>query len=153
MASGPWFWKREKPPSLPYTQGNWFKFMDLVGRGEWKFDPRFADAGSRATNIALLYAMVHEEAPKRTTAEWVEACEELDIVCMPVLGVLDLLKDPHIQDVQLMPVLEHPTEGAYHSVRSPIGFSASPYRLRCHAPCVGENTAEILAELGMARQD
>jgi crotonobetainyl-CoA:carnitine CoA-transferase CaiB-like acyl-CoA transferase len=138
---------------MPYTGRNWFDFMDLVGRSEWKSDPRFAGAASRAANIALLYAMVHEEAAKRTTADWVEVCETLDIACMPVLGVLDLPQDPHIQDVQLISVVEHPTEGAYSSVRSPIGYSASPYRLRRHAPAIGENTAEILAELGMTLAD
>ncbi|MBB4632581.1 CaiB/BaiF CoA transferase family protein [Sphingosinicella soli] len=131
---------------LPYSSRNWFAFFDTVGRSDWKV--RYADGEKRIAEIETLYAMIREEAPKRTTAEWGVFCDEADIPFMPVLTVEDIPEDPHVRAVDLMPILKHPTEGLYYAVRQPIRFGASPYRLRRHAPGLGEHTAEVLAEVG-----
>jgi crotonobetainyl-CoA:carnitine CoA-transferase CaiB-like acyl-CoA transferase len=132
---------------LPYSAKNWFDFFDEVGRGEWK--ARYADAGERTASIDTLYAMIREEAPKRTTAEWITFCDAANIPCMPVLTVEDMPHDPHLRAVDLMPIREHPSEGPYYALRQPMRFGAAPYQLRHHAPALGEHTAEVLAEVGL----
>ena len=47
----------------------------------------------------------------------------------------------------------HPTEGAYRSVRPPVRFGASPYKLRKHAPRLGEDSQRILGSLGLSPED
>jgi crotonobetainyl-CoA:carnitine CoA-transferase CaiB-like acyl-CoA transferase len=133
---------------LPYSAKNWFVFFDAVGRGDWK--ERYGDTGARTAAIETLYAMIREEAPKRTTAEWVNFCDEADIPCMPVLTVEQIADDPHVRAVDLMPIREHPSEGPYRAVRQPIRFGAAPYQLRRHAPGLGEHTTEVLGEVGLA---
>ena len=133
---------------LPYSTKNWLDFFDLVGRGDWK--TLYAAPAKRAAEIETLYAMIREEAPRRTTAEWVALCDEADIPCMPVLAVEQLAEDPHVQAVGLMPVVDHPREGAYRALRPPVLFGRAPYRLRRHAPALGEHTAEVLAEVAVA---
>jgi crotonobetainyl-CoA:carnitine CoA-transferase CaiB-like acyl-CoA transferase len=132
---------------LPYSAKNWFDFFDFVGRGDWKM--LYGETAKRAAAIETLYAMIHEEAPKRTTEAWVAFCDDADIPCMPVIPVERLADDPHVQAVNLMPVLEHPTEGAYHAIRPAVRFGAAPYQLRRHAPTLGEHTEEILREVGL----
>jgi crotonobetainyl-CoA:carnitine CoA-transferase CaiB-like acyl-CoA transferase len=94
--------------------------------------------------------MIREEAPKRTTADWVAFCDAADIPCMPVLRVEQIAEDPHVRAVDLMPICEHPSEGSYHAIRQPVRFGAAPFRLRRHAPGFGEHTAEVLREVGLA---
>jgi crotonobetainyl-CoA:carnitine CoA-transferase CaiB-like acyl-CoA transferase len=94
--------------------------------------------------------MLEEEAAKRTTAQWVEFCDRVSIPCMPVLGLEELPADPHLAAVGLFGVAEHPSEGKYRSVRRPVDFSAAPFRIRRHAPRLGEHTAEVLAQAGMS---
>ena len=60
-------------------------------------------------------------------------------------GRLDVL----ISNAGLMPLSQHPSEGPYREVRSPLRFDATPYALRRHAPRVGEHTAEVLREAGV----
>ena len=101
-------------------------------------------------HIAILYGMIEEEAAKRTTAEWVAFCDRVSIPCMPVLELADLPEDPHLKQVGLFQTAEHPTEGRYRLLRSPVSFSAVPFRVRRHAPRLGQHTREVLAEVGLS---
>jgi crotonobetainyl-CoA:carnitine CoA-transferase CaiB-like acyl-CoA transferase len=134
---------------LPYSAQNWFDFFDFVGRESWKRDERFVEARARTANIEILYAMIREEAPKHTNAEWLAFCDGADIPCMPVILVEDMAADAHVKAVGLMPIVEHPTEGPYHALRHPVRFSAAPYQLRHHAPALGQHTEEVLREVGL----
>jgi crotonobetainyl-CoA:carnitine CoA-transferase CaiB-like acyl-CoA transferase len=137
---------------LPYSDKNWRDFYAFTGRSEFENDPRFGRLSDRVQHIGILYRMIEEEAPKRTTAEWVAFCDRANIPCMPVLSLEDLPHDPHVEAVGLFGEAQHPTEGRYRSVRSPIRFSGSPFRVRRHAPRLGEHTDEVLAEAGYSAQ-
>lgn len=134
---------------LPYSNRNWASFFDFVGRSELMQDMRYAKLADRVLHIDDLYAVVEEEAVKRSNAEWVAFCDEANIPCMPVLSLADIPDDPHVKAVGLFGAAEHPSEGAYKLVRSPVGFSGHRFQLRHHAPRLGEHTGEIARELGL----
>ena len=71
---------------------------------------------------------------------------------MPVLGLEDLEADEHLRAVGMFRREQHPSEGPYRVVRSPVSFAA-PFALRHHAPRLGEQSAEILREAGYADAD
>jgi crotonobetainyl-CoA:carnitine CoA-transferase CaiB-like acyl-CoA transferase len=135
---------------LPYSDRNWQDFYAFTGRTEFADDPRFRRLSDRVHNIAVLYSMVEEEAATRTTQEWVAFCDRASIPCMPVMRLEELPDDPHVQAVGLFGEAEHPTEGRYRTVRSPVSFSGAPFRIRRHAPRLGEHTAEVLREAGLS---
>jgi crotonobetainyl-CoA:carnitine CoA-transferase CaiB-like acyl-CoA transferase len=137
---------------LPYSDRNWQDFYAFTGRTEFADDPRFRRLTDRVQNIAILYQMIESEAPKRTTAQWVAFCDGVSIPCMPVLSLDQVHEDPHVKAVGLFGSAEHPSEGRYRSVRSPVSFSAAAFRIRRHAPRLGEHTAEVLAEAGFSNQ-
>jgi crotonobetainyl-CoA:carnitine CoA-transferase CaiB-like acyl-CoA transferase len=137
---------------LPYSDRNWQDFFDFIGRPEFKGDPRFQPLSVRVLNIEVLYALIEEEAPKHTTDEWITFCDEVSIPCMPVLSLEELPEDQHLKAVELFGVAEHPSEGRYRTIRHPVSFSSAPFRIRRHAPRLGEHTAEILDELGLGQE-
>jgi len=138
---------------LPYSDRNWQDFYDFTGRVEFKHDPRFRRLSDRVQNIGILYEMIEQEAPRRTTAQWVAFCDRVSIPCMPVLALRDLPEDPHVKAVGLFGAADHPSEGRYRSVRSPVSFSAAPFRIRRHAPRLGEHTAEVLTQAGLSSRE
>lgn len=138
---------------LPYSDRNWRDFFEFTGRDGLCGDPRFQTLPDRVSNIGELYAVVEEEAAKRSTADWVAFCDRVSIPCMPVTALEDLPEDPHVAAVGLFGTAEHPTEGRYRTVRRPVSFSAAPFRIRRHAPRQGEHTAEILREAGFSQED
>ncbi|WP_326537879.1 CaiB/BaiF CoA transferase family protein [Pseudorhodoferax sp.] len=135
---------------LPYSDRNWQDFFAFVGQPQWLDDPRFADVAQRVQHVDALYAILESCAAERSTAEWVAFCDRVGIPCMPVLALEQLKDDAHVQAVGLLDVAEHPSEGRYRAVRSPLRFSATPWALRRHAPRTGEHTAEVLREAGLS---
>ena len=68
---------------------------------------------------------------------------------MPVLSFEDIAKDEHVTATTMFKVVEHPSEGPYKHVRPPVRFAASTDTLRHFAPRTGENTREVLEEVGL----
>lgn len=153
--------KRERKPYrtkdgfaciLPYSDKNWQDFYEFTGRDEFENDERFKRLPDRVMHIVTLYKMVEEEAPKRSTHEWVEFCDRVGIPCMPVMTLQDLPQDPHVKAVGLFSLADHPSEGRYLSVRRPVAFSKAPFQIIRHAPRHGEHTIEVLKEAGLSSE-
>ncbi|MBP5058831.1 CaiB/BaiF CoA transferase family protein [Pseudomonas chlororaphis] len=138
---------------LPYSDSNWRAFFSFIGREDLVEDPRFATLGGRAQVFHELYALVESEAAKRTNEQWLSFCGDVDIPCMPVISLDDVQDDPHVRAVDLFQQAEHPVSGTYKVVRSPIKFSAAPFKLRYHAPVLGQDGVQILEEAGLSQAE
>ncbi|ETX00432.1 MAG: acetyl-CoA acetyltransferase [Candidatus Entotheonella factor] len=133
---------------LPYNDKQWLNFFTVVGRPEMMEDPRFATYPARVHTIDELYGFIASVTPEKTTAEWVEICEQAEIPSMPVVDIEDLMEDEHLQAVGMFEKHHHPSEGDTVLVRPPVQFSKSPGSIRRHAPGFGEHGMEVLRELG-----
>lgn len=134
---------------LPYSDANWADFFRFTGRTEFLGDPRFRVLADRVQHIDLLYSVVEEEAPRFTNAQWQAFCDGVSIPCMPVKSLDEVLQDEHLLAVDMFPMQQHPTEGAYRVVRSPVQFAA-PFQVRHHAPRLGEDSVGVLEEAGFS---
>ena len=134
---------------LPYSDRNWRDFFAYAGLDECQSDPRFSTLAGRAEHADALYAYVEHAALTRTTSEWVEFGDRANVPCMAVVRLDQLTDDPHLREVGMFEVVDHPTEGSYLSIRPPVTFSGQPFRIRHHAPRLGQDTAEVLREAGL----
>ena len=133
---------------LPYTDQNYEDFFQFIGRPELMSDDRFATHNARVANTSDLYDLIAEAAQSETTGTWIEFCDECSIPAAPVIDLSTFSEDPHLSHVELVQVLEHPTEGEYRYVRDPVLYSENSTGLRRHAPRLGEHSVELLKELG-----
>lgn len=133
---------------LPYTTANIVDFFTAAGRPDLAGEPRFVDYAQRAEHWGDLYDTLDQVAATRSTAEWQVLCAEHSIPFAPVLELEDAEVDPYLAAGGVVETAEHPTEGTYRRLGSPLRFSATPTSVRRHAPGLGEHTAEVLAELG-----
>jgi len=133
---------------LPYSADNWARFWTYGGRPGLIDDPRFATGADRVRNADALYGLLDEVVEGRSTAEWLAFCAEYSIPAAEVLELEHVGDDPHFAAVGLIQQAEHPTEGSYRYVRSPIVFDGDHADIRHHPPRLGQNTTEVLCELG-----
>ncbi len=138
---------------LPYNDRHWRKFFAAVGRPELADDPRFADQPSRSKNIDALYGIVTEVMPTKTSAEWLTLLEEADIPVMPMNTPEDLFDCPHLTEVGMFPVVDHPTEGKIRHIKVPVQFSKTPGGYYRHPETLGQSTEAVLADLGYSAEE
>jgi crotonobetainyl-CoA:carnitine CoA-transferase CaiB-like acyl-CoA transferase len=138
---------------LPYSDRNWADFFRFTGRTELLGDARFATLAERAQHIDFLYAVVEEEAPRFSNGQWQHFCDEMSIPCMPVLSLEEVLEDEHLKAVGMFGVEQHPTEGAYRVVRSPVQFDGKPFVLRRHPPRLGEDSRAVMTDAGFTEAE
>ena len=133
---------------LPYTNKNYRDFFLLMERPDLADDPRFNGVNVRIDNVDALYGILDEMIQTKSTAEWLELCDEHSIPSAPVVDLEHIGDDPHFDAVGLLEVQQHPSEGAYKVVKDPVMFQSSQSVVRRHAPRLGQHTEEVLAELG-----
>jgi crotonobetainyl-CoA:carnitine CoA-transferase CaiB-like acyl-CoA transferase len=125
-----------------------FAFFDAIGRPELKTDPRFESNIARTINAPDYFKVQVEALTRRTTAEWLEIFAAADVPAAGYNTIDDLLTDPHLQDVGFWNFDEHPTEGRIRRTRTPVTFRGGMRDGVLPAPRLGQQTREILAELG-----
>jgi crotonobetainyl-CoA:carnitine CoA-transferase CaiB-like acyl-CoA transferase len=135
--------------ALIYNDKQWKSFLALIGKAElFVSDRRFATHSKRAEHIEEIYAFVADEMRTRTTGEWTKLLTQGDIPWAPMNTLDDLIDDPHLAATGFFARVEHPSEGAIHSMAVPTRWSASAPEMHGHAPRLGEHSAEVLREAG-----
>lgn len=124
-----------------------------IGRSDVIERHDFSDRHKLNAIVRHLYAELHGEGPTRTTAQWMEICEELDLPATPVYSLDELPNHPHLKAVGLFQEMDHPSEGAVRYVRPAARFEASPASVRLPAPQLGQDTAAVLGGLGYGADD
>jgi crotonobetainyl-CoA:carnitine CoA-transferase CaiB-like acyl-CoA transferase len=137
----------------PNTNAQAFAFFDAIGRPELKTDPRFDSAASRTKNAAAYFEVQATCLGHKTTDEWVELFDKLDVPAARYNTIDDLMTDPHLKDVGFFREEEHPSEGKIRRSKLANIFSGGARETETHAPLYGEHTREILAELGYSKAD
>lgn len=133
---------------MPYTDGHWRRFIELVDEPAIAADPRFMTMKGRQANIGMVWAEVGRQLERRSNAEWLALIGDTDIPFAVLNELEDLLDDPHLASVGFWEMKEHPTEGTLRLPACPIEMSATPASIRRLPPNLGEHTVEVLSELG-----
>jgi len=132
----------------PNTNPQAFAFFDAIGRPELKTDPRFDSAANRTENAADYFEVRAAGLLQKTTADWLDIFAEKDVPAAAYNSIDDLLDDPHLTDVGFYEEIDHPTEGRILKTKTPNGFSGGMREETLPAPHIGEQTREVLADLG-----
>jgi crotonobetainyl-CoA:carnitine CoA-transferase CaiB-like acyl-CoA transferase len=134
---------------LPYSDQSWSDLYHAVGHEHELSDPWFQE---RLQNPRPVYASLGKILATRTTAEWLELAAQLGIPAGPVPSVDDIINDP-AQHRGVLSEHDHPAAGRYRQITPPARFDRSPASVRRHAPLVGEDTLEVLREIGLSEDE
>jgi crotonobetainyl-CoA:carnitine CoA-transferase CaiB-like acyl-CoA transferase len=124
-----------------------------TGRTDWLTHPRFGTSLERRSNSDEYVAELSMEFRKRPTAEWLHILRAADIPCGAVHEPSSLLTDAHLEAVDLVVELNHPSYGAVRGPRSAARFGRSAASVASPAPILGEHTRELLADLGLVETE
>jgi crotonobetainyl-CoA:carnitine CoA-transferase CaiB-like acyl-CoA transferase len=119
-----------------------------MGRPELANDPRFDSNSNRSSNYDALNEAINQWTTQHTLNEIVELLRAKGLPVAPILNIDEVLALPHVVHRQVCVELDDPLAGKVKVQGSPIKFSRTPCVAEKSAPRIGENTREILTELG-----
>ena len=130
---------------LPYGARQWRELLVACGRPELVEKYVLEAKSDVNANIEELNSHLVALGPNMTSAEWVSLCDSLDIANAGIARLDEVIRHPHLVDVELFRLGDHPTEGTIREIRPPVVFSETPASLRTPAPTLGQHTSEVLS--------
>ncbi len=149
----PMFHAKDGPVMMILLKDELIELLSVWRGSELHLDPRFSTIRARYENRDAFVAAVNELI---ADVEVDEVCETLDAFGIPVARVNTLdevMHDPQVKHLGSVIETEHPAGGPIRLARPPVPFHG--YREtaetfpRNHAPTVGQDSAEVLAALGI----
>jgi|TARA_B110000196_G_scaffold311535_1_gene315641 crotonobetainyl-CoA:carnitine CoA-transferase CaiB-like acyl-CoA transferase len=133
--------------ALIYNDKQWNAFVAAV-QPEWATGPEFATLEQRARHIDNVYALLGKTFVERTTQEWLQLLQSLEIPAAAINSLDDLFDNPQLNAVGFFETVDSPT-GRIRFPGVPTGFSQTPGSVAGPAPRLGAHTREVMDELGL----
>jgi crotonobetainyl-CoA:carnitine CoA-transferase CaiB-like acyl-CoA transferase len=136
--------------AMVYNDKHWRAFLGAIGRPELFADPRFCSHAARHSHIEEVYEYLAGVLATRNTGEWLELLRNGDIPAERMYSIDDIINDEHLAAIGFFTPSQHPTEGSVVGVAVTSEWSDSRPDAPGHAPRLGENTEEVLREIGIS---
>ena len=130
------------------TPPNWKALCRVLGLEGLLDDERYASASLRHRHREALASTIEHVTSTRPTAHWLAELQEAGVPCAPILDFGQVFTDPHLLARSYFWDAPHRKVGPVRQLGSPMRFSRTPVRRDAAAPMLGQDTADLLAELG-----
>ncbi|WP_417515397.1 CaiB/BaiF CoA transferase family protein [Minwuia sp.] len=134
-------------------EAHYQSLCDVMGKPEWKDDPRFNSREKRLENERILMPMIREVFATRSTDAWATALTEAGVMNAPVQTYADMMGHAHTKAVDAVAYLEHTETGTVPMPHIPGQVRIEGADRFTHAPGLGEHSDEILSEWGYSQAD
>ena len=124
----------------------WPKICDVIGKPEWKEDPKFASPAERLPHLNEIFGAIEDWTMTKTKFEVMDICNPHDIPVGPILSMKELAEEPSLRETGTIVEIDHPGRGKYLSVGCPIKLSDNDVAVT-RSPLLGEHTDEILSSV------
>ena len=131
----------------------WQRLCEVMGQPALGSDARFASLAARKENEAALEEIVTAWTQEISAAEATQNLQQVGIPAYPSLDAIDMVNSPHVGARDYFVELEHPEVGTRRHMGIPWTMSRTPCEVRRPAPCLGQDTDAVLAEIVGLSQD
>ena len=131
------------------SNAHWERFCATLGLEQLFADDRLDTNEKRVTAQEWMLPIVRDAVARHTSADLERRLDEAKVPYAPLRRPDQLLDDPHLNEIgQLLPVPM--ADGQIGKLpKLPFTSSAYDFTLRRPPPGLGENTREVLAEMGL----
>ena len=135
------------------SDAEWQGMCTALDKPEWLDDERFNTARGRVVNAPARLKQTGEVIATRTTAEWLETLDAHGVPCAPVLTRPQILEHEQVIENETITEYDHPGLGRVRQARPAARFEKTPVNTGALAPMLGQQTLEILQELGYSSDE
>ncbi len=134
-------------------QHMWKRLCQVLEAEELYDDPRFASPGRRSRNRDKLGRELEQRLARKTAAEWIAALNTAGVPSGPILSIDQVFANEQVEHLGLATPVAHPHLGKLRVLGLPVTLSRTPGAVRTPTPEKGQQTDEILRELGLSAED
>jgi len=130
------------------------KLVELMGNPEWAKGELFKDRFVRAEYADALVPLLTDWTMQYTKNEVFQMCQAAHIPVGADYSSEEVVNSPHLEAREFFVEIDHPVIGRAKYPGAPYRLSETPWRIRRHAPLLGEHNEEIFCgRLGYSRED
>ena len=111
-------------------------------------DPRFASNKQRTDRHEEIVNILRAQFRTKARDYWLARLDAKQIPSAPINTIAEVFDNPQIKHLGIPKQIRHPKMGVSKLVGSPINMSDTPPKFFRPAPLLGEQTEEVLAQLG-----
>lgn len=126
----------------------WPKVCRAMELGDVEQDSRFNTIEARHDNCIELVRILDARFAEKPRAEWMAIFREEELIFTPIQSSSEVFKDPQALANRYIIDVDHPVWGKIQMLGFPWDFHETPAGVQREAPEMGEQTEEILLELG-----
>jgi crotonobetainyl-CoA:carnitine CoA-transferase CaiB-like acyl-CoA transferase len=135
------------------NQANWLRLVDVIEAPELLKDKRFTENADRMAHLDSLSEALESYFRRRTSGDWLSRFEKAGLPAGPIYNIEEVLQDRQTAAREMLVEVPHKTLGNMKAIGAPIKFSNTPGAVLRGAPILGEQTREILSEIGFSAED
>jgi crotonobetainyl-CoA:carnitine CoA-transferase CaiB-like acyl-CoA transferase len=135
------------------TDHMWKNLCRALNIEEVGKDPRYATRQQRADHRIEIAEIINRETRKYPSREIETKLLAADVACGTVRNIGEIVEEPHVKERGILEEVDYPNAGKIVAVKTPVFFSGKSAPFRRRAPMLGENTREVLKELGYGEHE
>lgn len=128
------------------------RLMKLIGREDLAEDPEFGSNDGRVKRVGELDEAIGVWASQISVEQALEALDQASVPAGKIFTIEDIAKDPHYHARGMIETIYMKDGSALHVPGIIPKLSRTPGSIKSLAPEVGEQTDQILQELGLSSQ-
>lgn len=128
----------------------WNALCEVIGRPDLPRDPRFVDNVARLCHRTALIPLIEDALAAASADTWVERLLAAGVPAAPILDYEEALDTEQARARNMVMEIDHPVEGRVKALGFPVKLGGTPQQVRRPAPLLGQHTAEVFQELGIA---
>ncbi len=142
---GKWFW-------MAGMGSDWETFCKAIDRPDLVDSDLYNHYYTSPESMQALIEILDEIFASKTRAEWNDIFNQHNILFGPAASPAEIVADEQAEANDFFADLGHPDE-EMRIIASPVKFSQNPASVKGPAPEIGQNTEEVLLELGYAWEE
>jgi len=131
------------------SEAHWHAVAKLMRRQDLLHQKRYKDHAARFAIADEVDGFVSEWTRAHRRDELVDILLEHGVPCAPVRSVAEVVADPEVATRRMLIESDSAARGAIRVLGSPIKMSESAESVPSNPPALGEDTAEVLAKVGI----